>query len=290
MALKLLWNGLPPPSPPPIFRSTPPLYLTHPLSLIIKFFQTPHYSIFWNLHTPICNWGVGQTMRWAFWGRNVNPLFCDQFYEKSHIPALTLSPINKGVAAVWELPLWDFYLDGSISGERRLLGEPWGAVNCARYSRVKNVYVMLCAIWYHLQNLKKWEKHPWRKVTFRKGGGLSCTNGTKSLKASQSLLYRYLVSSERRCSSIFRSSFLSANCTFRLAVMRSLFTTKDCRCTFLSVTACSVWARWDSIVVILLPPICTSLNSCCWPSIRSIYQGKVRIFSSTQNFFRKIGL
>ena len=28
--------------------------------------------------------------------------------------------------------------------------------------------VMLCAIWYHLYNFRKREKHPWRSVTFRK--------------------------------------------------------------------------------------------------------------------------
>ena len=41
---------------------TPPFCLIRPL--IYKFFKLPHYSVFWNLHTPspICNWRV-QTMR-----------------------------------------------------------------------------------------------------------------------------------------------------------------------------------------------------------------------------------
>ena len=29
-------------------------------------------------------------------------------------------------------------------------------------------YVMLCAIWYHLYNLKNVKKHPWRSVAFSK--------------------------------------------------------------------------------------------------------------------------
>ena len=31
--------------------------------------------------------------------------------------------------------------------------------------------MMLCAIWYHLYNFKKREKHPWRSVTFSKVAG-----------------------------------------------------------------------------------------------------------------------
>ena len=40
--------------------------------------------------------------------------------------------------------------------------------------------VMRCAIWYHLYNLKKREKHPWRSVNFRK---VACNNGFALSKA-----------------------------------------------------------------------------------------------------------
>ena len=55
---KILWNELTPPPP----SLPPPFCLIRPL--IYKFFKLPHYSVFWNLHTPspICNWRV-QTMR-----------------------------------------------------------------------------------------------------------------------------------------------------------------------------------------------------------------------------------
>ena len=55
----------------------------------------------------------------------------------------------------------------------------------------KKKYVMLCAIWYHLYNLKNVRntKHPWRSVTFGKVAGfsrfLNCTNDTKLRNASQ---------------------------------------------------------------------------------------------------------
>ena len=32
-------------------------------------------------------------------------------------------------------------------------------------------YVMFCAIWYHLYNLKNMKKNPWRSVTFSKVAG-----------------------------------------------------------------------------------------------------------------------
>ena len=32
-------------------------------------------------------------------------------------------------------------------------------------------YVMCCAVWYHLYNLKKREKHLWKSVTFSKVAG-----------------------------------------------------------------------------------------------------------------------
>ena len=35
------------------------------------------------------------------------------------------------------------------------------------------VFVIICANWYHLYNLKKGEKHPWRWVTFSKVAGSS---------------------------------------------------------------------------------------------------------------------
>ena len=38
--------------------------------------------------------------------------------------------------------------------------------------------VTLCAIWYHLYNLKKREKYPWKSVTFSKVAGYVC-NFTK---------------------------------------------------------------------------------------------------------------
>ena len=39
---------------------------------------------------------------------------------------------------------------------------------------------MMCAIWYHLYNFRKCNKHPWRSVTFGKVTGFSC-NFTKSI-------------------------------------------------------------------------------------------------------------
>ena len=66
------------------------------------------------------------------------------------------------------------------------------------FDRTKNV--MLCAIWYHLHNLKNVKKtkvtgfsHNFTKSNFTKSNTshghlsrfLSCTNGTKSRKASQ---------------------------------------------------------------------------------------------------------
>ena len=38
---------------------------------------------------------------------------------------------------------------------------------------IKTLNETLCAIWYHLYNLKKREKHPWRSVTFSKVPGQS---------------------------------------------------------------------------------------------------------------------
>ena len=56
---------------------------------------------------------------------------------------------------------------------------------------MRDTYVKRCAIWYHLYNLKKSEKHPWRsvtlKVTFILGffsRFLNYTNGIKSHNAS----------------------------------------------------------------------------------------------------------
>ena len=40
-------------------------------------------------------------------------------------------------------------------------------------------FVILCAIWYHLYNLKQREKHPWRSDTFSKVQAEAC-NVTKS--------------------------------------------------------------------------------------------------------------
>ena len=52
------------------------------------------------------------------------------------------------------------------------------------------VCMMRCAIWYHLYNLKKRKKRPWRSVTFTLtllrgcfSRFLNCANGTKSRKA-----------------------------------------------------------------------------------------------------------
>ena len=55
MAAKLLRKGL---HPHPIFRSTSPLCLTHPL--IIKFFQPPIIQYFEISIPPICNGGRGR--------------------------------------------------------------------------------------------------------------------------------------------------------------------------------------------------------------------------------------
>ena len=56
------------------------------------------------------------------------------------------------------------------------------------------VFVMCFAIWYHLCNLKKRKKYPWKRVTFSKvavklqpgcySSLFNCTNGTESRKAS----------------------------------------------------------------------------------------------------------
>ena len=56
------------------------------------------------------------------------------------------------------------------------------------------VFVMCFAIWYHLCNLKKRKKYPWKRVTFSKVAVklqpgcystlFNCTNGTESRKAS----------------------------------------------------------------------------------------------------------
>ena len=52
------------------------------------------------------------------------------------------------------------------------------------------LYVMLCAIWHHLHNLKKGEKYPRRSVTFSKvlhecfPCFLNCVNDTKLRNAS----------------------------------------------------------------------------------------------------------
>ena len=43
--------------------------------------------------------------------------------------------------------------------------------------RLKDVFfkknIMLCAIWYHLHNIKNMRKHPWKSVTFSKVAGFS---------------------------------------------------------------------------------------------------------------------
>ena len=50
-----------------------------------------------------------------------------------------------------------------------------------------NVNIYTCAIWYHLYNLKKHEKHPWRSATFNKVAGfqpatlLKNTHGVKNI-------------------------------------------------------------------------------------------------------------
>ena len=65
------------------------------------------------------------------------------------------------------------------------------------------LFVMRCAIWYHLYNLKNKKKKQWRSVTFSKPTTLlkvtflhgcfsyflNCTNGTKSRKLSQFWIY-----------------------------------------------------------------------------------------------------
>ena len=38
------------------------------------------------------------------------------------------------------------------------------------FSPIRNLYVMRSAIWYHLHNLKKREKHPWRSIFSKVAG------------------------------------------------------------------------------------------------------------------------
>ena len=44
----------------------------------------------------------------------------------------------------------------------------------------KGLYVMFCAIWYHLYSLKNVKNHPWKSVTFSKIVKLKACNFTKS--------------------------------------------------------------------------------------------------------------
>ena len=45
-----------------------------------------------------------------------------------------------------------------------------------RYGLRRFITVMFCATWYHLYNLKKHEKLPWRNVTFSKVAGFTKSN------------------------------------------------------------------------------------------------------------------
>ena len=50
------------------------------------------------------------------------------------------------------------------------------------YLKMAALFVMRCAIWYHLYNFKKREKHPWTSVTFSKVGGFAQNITIKKLR------------------------------------------------------------------------------------------------------------
>ena len=56
-----------------------------------------------------------------------------------------------------------------------------GAVECCPI-RMPLQHVMFCAIWCHLCNFEKREKHPWRSVIFCKVAGLKLVKGKYSFR------------------------------------------------------------------------------------------------------------
>ena len=95
------------------------------------------------------------------------------------------------------------------SGALRWVFIKWEQNNIANSIFLNNysIYVMRYAIWYHLYNFKKREKHLWMSVNFSKVAGLkpatllklallhgcfsrflNCANGTKSHNASHILM------------------------------------------------------------------------------------------------------